>query len=165
MNYNETERRGRRLMLLLLGLNLFLRAMPVVNVLRSSLRDIYPAGTLPLVYAGLAVGLLPTAVELWALYRGSWPALALLCISVFIGAGDVVGLFQFGGAAAMRSYAMLSLMVLLGRGILLAAIFRQEEVNCWWNLQRLRRKRWHLVLEIVLYVLASAASGWFGHLV
>ena len=54
MNYNETERRGRRLMLLLLGLNLLLRAMPVVNVLRSSLRDIYPAGTLPLVYAGLA---------------------------------------------------------------------------------------------------------------
>lgn len=164
MNYNESELRGRRLMLLLLGLNLLLQVLPRVSALRFTLSGAFPSGALPLTCLSLAAGVLPTAVELWAIYRGSWPGLALLCISVVTGAGDMVGLFQFGGAAATNSAAMLSLIVLLGRGILLAAIFRHYEVNCWWNLQRLRRKRWYLALEIALFVLALLVNLFLGYL-
>lgn len=161
MNYNESELRGRRLLLLLLGLNLLVRALSYGNAFR--VLGSLPGQTAALAGLSLAAGLLPTAVVLWAIYRGSWPGLALLCISVVTGVINMVGLFQFGGAAAINHNTLMALMLLLSRGILLAAIFQHYEVSSWWNLQRLRRKNWYLVLEIVLYVLAQALHLWLGY--
>lgn len=101
-----------------------------------------------------AAGLLPTAVVLWGLLRGSWPALAVFCIGAVRGVGDLVGLLQFGGVSALDRATALTLVVLLSRITVLLALFRQDDVSRYWERRRLRRRRGDLVLEAVLFLSA-----------
>ena len=83
MNYNEAEKRGRRLLLALLALNLLLAlAGPAYSLI------VYGAAQIGVVLAGLLVLQLPFLVILWSIWRGSWPGLALVCVSVVVGVGE-----------------------------------------------------------------------------
>lgn len=159
MDYDADERRGRALLLALLGLNLLLKVVEEGYTLWRIL-EISPALG-PYLVIRPVVGLLPLAVVLWAIFRGSWPGLALLCITVVSGVGNLIGVFQFGGAQALNSQTALSLVQLLAQGTLLLAIFQHDQVSRYWRGRQLRRRRRDLVLEIVLFV-ASLALNAFG---
>lgn len=160
MHYSEEEKRGRRLLLALLGLNLLLAlAGPAYSLL------VYGAAQIGTVLAGLLVLQLPFLVILWSIWRGSWPGLALVCISVVVGVGELVGVLQFGGMAAMNSAVMLQMVTLLARGTLLLAVFQHYEVGCWWSVCQARRRRRDLVIEVVLFILAVLVSHGVGLLV
>ena len=160
MNYNEAGKRGRRLLLALLALNLLLAlAGPAYSLI------VYGAAQIGVVLAGLLVLQLPFLVILWSIWRGSWPGLALVCVSVVVGVGELVGALQFGGMAAMNSALMLQAVTLLARGTLLLAVFQHYEVGCWWSVCQARRRRRDLIIEIVLFVLAVLVSHGAGLLV
>lgn len=156
MDFDADERRGRALLLGLLGLNLLLRVLGDGVSLQATLQ-ISPQLATRMALA-LLIGLLPLAVELWAIFRGSWPGLALLCITVVRGVGNLVGVFQFGGVRALSSQTALSLVRLLAQGTLLLAIFQHDQTSRYWRTRQLRRRRRDLVLEIVLFVAALAAN-------
>ena len=87
MKDHPEEKRGRRWLAALLLLNLLLTAL-------ERTLPVWPYRSGPVLLL-TAAGLLPTAVVLWGLLRGSWPALAVFCIGAVRGVGDLVGLLQF----------------------------------------------------------------------
>lgn len=93
MKDHPEEKRGRRWLAALLLLNLLLTAL-------ERTLPVWPYRSGPVLLLA-AAGLLPTAVVLWGLLRGSWPALAVFCIGAVRGVGDLVGLLQFGGVSAL----------------------------------------------------------------
>lgn len=157
MNYNQNELRGRNLLLLLLALNVVLHLVSNFSGLRNVWGLLAPE-TAAGVVVRLLAGALPLVALSWAIFRGSWPGIAVICIVVVTGVGDMVGLFQFGGAAAMNPDTLLALARLLTRGGLLAAVFRHYDVNCWWSLCQARRGTKDLVVEVLVFVAAIAVS-------
>lgn len=157
MDYKREQNRGRGLLLALLGLVLLLNLLTNVFTpvfLWRQLQQPLNARFFGITLAAAVLNLLPTAAVLWAIYRGSWPGLALLCISVIQGVGGLIGALQFGGAAALNSNTALSAVILLARVTLLLAIFRHEDVSRYWSLQQVGRTRKDLVIEIAVLVLA-----------
>ena len=146
MKDHPEEKRGRRWLAALLLLNLLLTAL-------ERTMPVWPYRSGPVLLL-TAAGLLPTAVVLWGLLRGSWPALAVFCIGAVRGVGDLVGLLQFGGVSALDRATALTLVVLLSRITVLLALFRQDDVSRYWERRRLRRRRGDLVLEAVLFLSA-----------
>lgn len=144
MSYDTDERRGRRLLLALLALNLLLRAI-------AAFAGDWGYLTPLLVLLG-AARLLPALVVLWGLYRGSWPALAVFCIQAVTGVGQLVGTLQFSGVSALNTDTALLGILLLAQATLLLAVFRHEEAALYWNARRARRRTRDLVLEIVLFL-------------
>lgn len=116
MKDHPEEKRGRRWLAALLLLNLLLTAL-------ERTLPVWPYRSGPVLLLA-AAGLLPTAVVLWGLLRGSWPALAVFCIGAVRGVGDLVGLLQFGGVSALDRATALTLVVLLSRITVLLALFR-----------------------------------------
>ena len=146
MKDHPEEKRGLRWLAALLLLNLLLTAL-------ERTLPVWPYRSGPVLLL-TAAGLLPTAVVLWGLLRGSWPTLAVFCIGAVRGVGDLVGLLQFGGVSALDRATALTLVVLLSRITVLLALFRQDDVSRYWERRRLRRRRGDLVLEAVLFLSA-----------
>ena len=161
MDYKRERRRGRGLLLALLGLVLLLDLLAGIFtpvLLWRQLQQPLTSAFLGFTLTAAFLDLLPTAVILWAIYRGSWPGLALMCISVIQSVGGLIGTLQFGGTGALNSNTALSAVLLLARVTLLLALFRHDDVSRYWSLQQAGRQRRDLAVEIIVFVLALLLS-------
>ncbi len=147
MDGEYERRRGRRLLLALLGLNLYLKGILAALPGWGQL----PGDTL---FLSVLFQILPGAVVLWGLYRASWPALAVFCIGVVTGVGNLVGVLQFNSTAAINSGTGLLAVELLAQVTVLLAIFRHEGVSRYWEWRHARRGRWALAPELILFAAA-----------
>lgn len=146
MNYNATEKAGQRKLSILLAVTLVIMALPAVLPVFGGLPAVLLFYQLP--------PLLPMAVLLWGLWRGSRPALVLFVISTVMQLGDVIGIFQYGGADALTRESALSLILLLLKLTTVLLIFRYDEVADYWSARMARRGNVDLILEIIFFVLA-----------
>lgn len=91
-NYDAREERGRFLLRALLCLIFICAVAGQVLYYEDFTRE-----------TGLymAAAVLPTAVALWALHRGSWPGLVVFFIGSFNAIANVTGALAEGGRAAM----------------------------------------------------------------
>lgn len=152
MKRGVDERRGRIILGGMLLLVLLVQVAPwLVTVPLESI--LLPGLALEL------LSLLPAAAILWAVWRGCQPALVIFVISTVLQLGDVVGMFQFGAYAQLPGpLSALLLIELLLRLTVALSIWRQEQVERYWQLRQYARRRKDLYIEIGVFVLALGFS-------
>ncbi len=105
----------------------------------------------------IATALVPTAVALWALHRGSWPGLVLFFIASFHTVANVTGALSEGGREAMGSPAIVvEFISLLLRLTVVFCVLRPSLVSQYLLYRRTFRRRRDDVIEIGLFVLFYA---------
>lgn len=162
MDYNASEQQGRFMLRSLLWFIMLcetLRALLPVFLDKSTALPVAAFALLPL---------LPTAVVLWAVYRGSWPGLVVFFIATFNLLISVTDYLAPGGPQLMgelmsgplggyfTAWFFFSVLTLILRLVTVYHIFRGDTVNRYFELRRCRRRRKDLILEIVLFILAVA---------
>lgn len=164
MDYSSSEQQGRFL----------LRALLWFILLTEAARGLVPAALvgfpIPTVLFAL-LGLLPLAVVLWAIYRGSFPGMVVFFLSafqLFISVTDFLGpggpqlLGEiFSGpyrAFSMAGFLFSVVSLVLRLAAAYNVMFRGGTVGRYFDRRRYSRRRKDLVLEIALFVLALLAS-------
>lgn len=145
-NYDAREERGRFLLRALLCLIFICAVAGQVLYYEDFTRE-----------TGLymAAAVLPTAVALWALHRGSWPGLVVFFIGSFNAIANVTGALAEGGRAAMGSPDMVvGFIDLLLRLTVVFCALRSTSVSQYLLCRRSFRRRRDDVLEIGLFVVA-----------
>lgn len=148
MTYGTDEEKGRFLLRALLWL-VFISAVGEQVLYYGSV----DRRTLILIAARLA----PTAVVLWALHRGNWPALVLLAAGTINSVAAVSGALVQGRGANLGDPALL--MAAAGMGLQMSVFFcalRAGKVSSWLNARRAVRSHRELAVELVLFLLAVA---------
>lgn len=165
MDYNTSERQGRftlRSLLWFIALSETMRALLPVFLDKSA--------ALPAAAAFALLPLLPAAVALWAVYRGSWPGLVVFFLTTFNLLISVTDYLAPGGprllgellsgpmGAYFTAWLFFSVLALILRLVTVYNVFRGDTVSRYFELRRYRRHRKDLILEIVLFALAVVAA-------
>lgn len=159
MSYGVDEEKGRTLLRALLCLIFICETAALVVRYETPLgKDIW-------VY--LIIQLLPTAIVLWALHRGSWPGLVALFAGTFSAISYVTGALATGADSLSELPLLVAFVGMLLRITVVFCIFRSFSVGRYLQYRRsFRRTRDH-VIEIGLFVAALAALGivilWMSH--
>lgn len=107
--------------------------------------------------AHIAVQLAPTAIILWALHRGNWPALVLLAIGTINSVSVVTEALVQGRGGNLTDPALLA--AAFGMGMQMSVFFcvlRSGIVIRWLEFRRAMRTNRDLPLELVLFLLSVA---------
>lgn len=97
--------------------------------------------------------LLPKAVILWAVCRGSFPGLVLLVVSLFSEIDTFSDLMQYGVVGMVTPAAILSTAQVLLTLLLVGACVTNSSASAYLSSRRELRTQQDLILEIVLLVL------------
>lgn len=150
MSYGVDEEKGRTLLRSLL-------CLIFVCAVAAQVPGYQPLTQEGLIYIALTAA--PTAVILWALHRGSWPGLVGFCAGTLYAIADVTGALA-GGAESLSELALLVEFVgMLARLTTMFCIFRSPTVGQYLQYRRSLRRTRDNVIEIGLFVVASAALG------
>ena len=160
MDYNASERQGRFTLRALLWFILLCEtALALLPVFLMG-----APGPLPCLLALLP--LLSTAVVLWAVFRGSWPGLAVFFLGTFNLVISVTDYLGPGGpqmlgeliSGPMGSFFTASffftVVSLLLRLFTVYNLFRSDTVSRYFDTRRYRRRRKDLIWEIALFAAA-----------
>lgn len=148
--YSAAEAAGQVKLIIILIITLVIMALPVFLPVFE--------GQPPQLLLYSLPSMLPMLVVLWGLWRGSRPALAVFVISTVMHLGDIIGVFQYGGAEALTRENAISLIQLFLKLTTVLFIFRHDEVVDYWAARMARRRRADLILEIVIFVVSLVIS-------
>lgn len=106
----------------------------------------------------LAFSLLPLAVILWAVHRGSFPALVLLVVGAVQELGGLFNYFPYNMAELSSPSQAAAMLTLLFRVLAIGAVYTPSAVSGYLYARKQARTSHDLFLEIGLLVAALLLS-------
>lgn len=149
MSYGVDEEKGRTLLRALLCLIFVCEVAALVATYGAPLgKDIW-------VY--LIIQLLPMAIVLWALHRGSWPGLVVFMAGTLYSIAGVTGMLAGGFASLSELSLLVDFVGMLLRLTVVFCIFRSFTVGRYLQYRRSFRRIRDNVIEVGLFMVSISA--------